>query len=214
MNRPFEPLAVDDYRDLVRRALAEDVGRGDITTAGTIDGSRRVHAVLLAKSRCVIAGLDVAVETFRQLDPSVEVTIHHRDGSLCEPGTTVAEIAGRADALLIGERTALNFMQRLSGIATLTRQFVDAAAGRIIGARYPQDDSADARAREVRRAGGRWHQSPVRARRRHSHQGQPRAPRRRCGCRGAADARGEPESAGRSRGAEPVRGRCRARSRR
>ena len=87
---------------------------------------------MLAKSRCVIAGLDVAVETFRQLDPSIEVTIHHRDGSLCVPGTTVAEIKGRADALLIGERTALNFMQRLSGIATLTRQFVDAAADRII----------------------------------------------------------------------------------
>lgn len=132
MNHPLEPLAVDDYRDLVRRALAEDVGRGDITTAGTIDGRQQVHAIVLAKSRCVIAGLDVAVETFRQLDSSIVVTVHRRDGSLCEPGTTVAEIKGRADALLIGERTALNFMQRLSGIATLTRQFVDAAAGRII----------------------------------------------------------------------------------
>ena len=132
MTLSFEPLAVDDYRDLVRRALAEDVGHGDITTAGTIDGSRRVHGVVLAKCRCVIAGLDVAVETFRQLDRAIEVTIHHRDGSLSGPGTTVADISGRADALLIGERTALNFMQRLSGIATLTRQFVDAAAGRII----------------------------------------------------------------------------------
>ncbi len=131
MNPSLEPLAVDDYRDLVRRALAEDVGRGDITTAGTIDGSRSVHGVVLAKCHCVIAGLDVAVETFRQLDQAIEVTIHHRDGSLCAPGTTVAEITGRADALLIGERTALNFMQRLSGIATLTRQFVDAAANRI-----------------------------------------------------------------------------------
>jgi nicotinate-nucleotide pyrophosphorylase (carboxylating) len=132
VNRPFEPLAVDDYRDLVRRALAEDIGRGDVTTAGTIDGSRRVHGVVLAKCRCVIAGLDVAMETFRQLDPSIEVTVHHRDGSLCVPGTTVAEINGRADALLIGERTALNFMQHLSGIATLTRQFVEVAAERII----------------------------------------------------------------------------------
>ena len=131
MNRPLEPLAVDDYRDLVRRALAEDVGRGDITTAGTIENAPRARAVLLAKSPCVIAGLDVAIETFRQLDPSIEISIHHRDGSRCAPGTTVAEIEGRADALLIGERTALNFMQRLSGIATLTRQFVDVAAGRI-----------------------------------------------------------------------------------
>lgn len=132
MNPSLEPLAADDYRDLVRRALAEDVGRGDITTTGTIDGSRRVHGVLLAKCRCVIAGLDVAVEAFRQLDAAIEITIHHHDGSLCVPGTAVAEITGRADALLIGERTALNFMQRLSGIATLTRQFVDAAADRIV----------------------------------------------------------------------------------
>jgi nicotinate-nucleotide pyrophosphorylase (carboxylating) len=132
VNNGFEPLAVDDYRDLVRQALAEDVGRGDITTTGTIDGSRRVRAIVLAKSRCVIAGLDVALEAFRQLDPSLGVIIHHRDGSLCSPGTVVAEINGRADALLIGERTALNFMQRLSGIATLTRQFVEAAAGRIV----------------------------------------------------------------------------------
>ncbi|HEU4692282.1 MAG TPA: carboxylating nicotinate-nucleotide diphosphorylase, partial [Vicinamibacterales bacterium] len=132
VNHAFQPLAVDDYRDLVRRALAEDVGRGDITTTGTIDGSQRVRAIFLAKSRCVIAGLDVALEAFRQLDPSIEVTTHYRDGSLCAPGTIVAEINGRADALLIGERTALNFMQRLSGIATLTRQFVDAAGGRIV----------------------------------------------------------------------------------
>ena len=131
MNRPLEPLAADDYRDLVRRALAEDVGRGDITTAGTVDPETRVRAIVLAKSQCVIAGLDVAIEAFRQLDLSVGVKIHHPDGTLCSPGTTVAEISGRADALLIGERTALNFIQRLSGIATLTRQFVDAAAGRI-----------------------------------------------------------------------------------
>jgi nicotinate-nucleotide pyrophosphorylase (carboxylating) len=87
---------------------------------------------VLAKSRCVIAGLDIAVEAFRQLDPALDVSVHHPDGFLCEPGTTVAEISGRANALLIAERTALNFMQRLSGIATLTRQFVDASGGRII----------------------------------------------------------------------------------
>jgi nicotinate-nucleotide pyrophosphorylase (carboxylating) len=131
VNRQFEPLAVDDYRDLVRRALAEDVGGGDITTAGAIEGNRHARAVLLAKSRCVVAGLDVAFEAFRQLDPAIQATVRRPDGSLCEPGTTVAEISGRTDALLIAERTALNFLQRLSGIATLTRQFVDASAGRI-----------------------------------------------------------------------------------
>jgi len=127
----LEPLAADDYRDLVRRALAEDVGRGDITTAGTVDPAKRVRAIVLAKSECVVAGLDVAIEAFRQLDSSISITVHHADGTRCAPSTVVAEISGRADALLIGERTALNFIQRLSGIATLTRKFVDAAAGRI-----------------------------------------------------------------------------------
>jgi nicotinate-nucleotide pyrophosphorylase (carboxylating) len=131
VNRALAPLVADDYRDLVRRTLAEDVGRGDITTAATVDPAARVRAIVLAKSPCVIAGLDIAIEAFRQLDASVEVTIHHGDGTLCSPGTIVAEMRGRADALLIAERTALNFMQRLSGIATLTRKFVDAAAGRI-----------------------------------------------------------------------------------
>jgi nicotinate-nucleotide pyrophosphorylase (carboxylating) len=69
---------------------------------------------------------------FRQCDPGAEITTHRPDGSLCLPGTTVAEIGGRAAGLLTAERTALNILQRLSGIATLTRQFVDAAAGRIV----------------------------------------------------------------------------------
>ncbi|HET9360248.1 MAG TPA: carboxylating nicotinate-nucleotide diphosphorylase, partial [Vicinamibacterales bacterium] len=132
MSVPLEPLAADAYRDLVRRALSEDVGSGDITTAGTVDGDRRARAVILAKSRCVVAGIDVASEAFRQCDPRADITTHHQDGSLCLPGTTVAEIEGRAAGLLTAERTALNILQRLSGIATLTRQFVDAAAGRIV----------------------------------------------------------------------------------
>jgi nicotinate-nucleotide pyrophosphorylase (carboxylating) len=128
---PFEPLDAGSYRELVRRALAEDFGWGDVTTEAVIDRDRRARAVILAKSRCVIAGLDVASEAFRQLDPGVAVVVHRRDGEWCEPGTEVAEYRGHAAGLLTAERTALNFMQRLTGIATLTRQFVDAAAGRI-----------------------------------------------------------------------------------
>ena len=120
------------YRELVRRALAEDMGWGDVTTEGIIDEDQRGLGRLLAKQRCVIAGLDIAEEAFQQLDPGAVMTRHHQDGDLCEPGTLVAEVTGRARALLIAERTALNFMQRLSGIATLTRAYVDAAAGRII----------------------------------------------------------------------------------
>ena len=128
---PFEPLDAGAYRELVRRALAEDFGWGDVTTEAVIDPDQKARAIILAKSRCVIAGLDVASEAFRQLDPGVAVTVHHADGELCEPGTVVAEYRGHSGALLTAERTALNFMQRLSGIATLTRRFVDAAAGKI-----------------------------------------------------------------------------------
>jgi nicotinate-nucleotide pyrophosphorylase (carboxylating) len=128
--RPFEPLAPESYRDLVRRALAEDIGSGDITTSATVDGAPQARGVLLAKSRCVIAGLDVAAEAFRQLDPDAVIRIHHPDGTRCERGTEIAEVHGRVAALLTAERTALNFLQRLTGIATLTRAFVDAVAGR------------------------------------------------------------------------------------
>lgn len=127
----LEPLDADSYRDLVRRALAEDIGSGDVTTQATVDETHQARAVLLAKSTCVIAGLEVAADAFRQLDAAVAIRIHHPDGRVCTPGTEIAEMCGRAAALLTAERTALNFMQRMSGIATLTRQFVEAAAGRI-----------------------------------------------------------------------------------
>ncbi|OFW05956.1 MAG: nicotinate-nucleotide diphosphorylase (carboxylating) [Acidobacteria bacterium RIFCSPLOWO2_02_FULL_68_18] len=128
----LEPLEPGLYREIVRRALAEDFGWGDVTTEGVVDRDRKARGVLLAKSRCVIAGLEVASEAFRQMDPAVAVTAHRADGDWCEPMTVVAEYRGYAAAMLTAERTALNFVQRLSGIATLTRQFVEAAAGRIV----------------------------------------------------------------------------------
>jgi nicotinate-nucleotide pyrophosphorylase (carboxylating) len=128
---PFEPLEPGAYRELVRRALAEDFGWGDVTTETVIDRAQRAHGILQAKSPCTIAGLDIASEAFRQLDPGVTVQVHFPDTSRCERGAIVAEYRGLASALLTAERTALNFLQRLSGIATLTRQFVDAAGGRI-----------------------------------------------------------------------------------
>ena len=128
---PFEPLDPGMYRELVRRALAEDFGWGDVTTETIIDRDQKAHAVILAKSPCVLAGLDIASEAFRQLDPSVTVVTHVKDSDRSELGTVVAEYRGHAGPLLTAERTALNFLQRLCGIATLTRQFVDAAGGRI-----------------------------------------------------------------------------------
>ena len=129
---PFEPLDPGLYRDCVRRALAEDFGWGDITTEGVVAREQRARARIVAEAPCVIAGLDIASEAFRQLDPAVTVKTRWKDGDRVEAGTTLAEYQGSAAALLTAERTALNFMQRLSGIATLTRQFVDAAAGRIV----------------------------------------------------------------------------------
>ena len=128
---PFEPLDPGLYRELVRRALAEDFGWGDVTTETIIDRKQRARGVITAKSPCVLAGLDIAAEAFRQMDPAAQITVNRPDGTRCEPGTDVAEVRGLAAALLTAERTALNFLQRLSGIATLTRQFVDAAGGRI-----------------------------------------------------------------------------------
>lgn len=128
---PFEPLDPGVYRELVRRALAEDFGWGDVTTEAIVDRNQRGRAVLLAKSECVLAGLDVASEAFRQLDPAVSIDVRLSDGQLCAPGTEIAVFRGQAAALLMAERTALNFVQHLTGIATLTRKFVDAAAGKI-----------------------------------------------------------------------------------
>jgi nicotinate-nucleotide pyrophosphorylase (carboxylating) len=129
---PFEPLDPGMYRELVRRALAEDFGWGDVTTETIIDREQKARGVIIAKSNCVIAGIEIAADAFRQLDPAVLITIHYQDGQRCAAGSEVAEIRGHAAPLLTAERTALNFLQRLSGIATLTRQFVDAADGRII----------------------------------------------------------------------------------
>jgi nicotinate-nucleotide pyrophosphorylase (carboxylating) len=128
---PFGPLEPALYREIVRRALAEDLGWGDVTTEATVPADLRARAVLLAKCPCVLAGLDVAAEAFRQLDPRMSFMAMCPDGGACAAGQTIAEIKGFAGALLTAERTALNFLQRLSGIATLTRRFVEAAGGRL-----------------------------------------------------------------------------------
>lgn len=129
MTPPLTPLDKALYREVVRRALAEDMGWGDVTTEGTIEDAQRGRGRLLAKEPCVVAGLDVAEEAFLQLDPASVMVRHRQDGDACEPGTLVAEVTGRARALLTAERTALNVLQRLSGIATLTRRYVEAAGG-------------------------------------------------------------------------------------
>lgn len=120
------------YANLVRRALEEDLGSGDVTTMAIVDPARQARAELVAKSDCVLCGLDIAEEAFRQVDPRIIVMRLHEDGARLAPADVVARITGPAGPLLTAERTALNFLQHLSGVATLTRRFVDAAAGRII----------------------------------------------------------------------------------
>jgi len=127
----LEPLARDAYFDTVRRALNEDIRDGDVTTDATVPPAQRARGVFVVKNDCVIAGLDIAFEAFRQLDPDVGVTALRQDGDACRTGEEIGTVVGLARALLIGERTALNFLQRLSGIATRARLFVDASGGRI-----------------------------------------------------------------------------------
>jgi nicotinate-nucleotide pyrophosphorylase (carboxylating) len=125
------PLPPETYRDLVRQALAEDRGRGDATSAATIARGIRARGTIIAKSDLVVAGIDVGAETFRQVDPNAVFEVLWGDGSRVQKGEAVAHVRGDAHALLEAERTALNFLQRLCGIATLTAKYVDAAGKRI-----------------------------------------------------------------------------------
>jgi nicotinate-nucleotide pyrophosphorylase (carboxylating) len=114
----------------VAAALAEDLGaRGDVTTRAVVPTDRRGKATFVAREAMVVAGLDVAREVFRQLNPSVTFTAHVADGALAGAGTSVASAVGPARALLEGERTALNFLQRMSGIATAAHAAVEEIAG-------------------------------------------------------------------------------------
>ena len=120
-----------DYRDLVARALAEDLGSGDVTTRAIVPADVHATAVLLAKAHCVVAGLPVAEEVCLQVDPRIVWTSVCVDGDRREAGDVLATLAGPAASLLAAERTLLNLLQHLTGVATLTRAFVDAADGRI-----------------------------------------------------------------------------------
>jgi nicotinate-nucleotide pyrophosphorylase (carboxylating) len=123
----LSPLAIDQA---VCRALDEDLGRaGDITSIATIPETTQAHAVLIARQAGVIAGLPLAVATFQKLSPDLNIRAHVRDGANVVEGLPVLTISGRARAVLAGERTALNFVGRLSGIATLTSDYVRRAAG-------------------------------------------------------------------------------------
>jgi len=123
------PLTHDQLSSFVRSALEEDQAFNDITTIATVLSTRRARAALVARQAGCIAGVPLALVAFRLLDPKISMRVDAEDGTRVEKGGTVIYMTGHARALLSAERTALNFMQRLSGIATLTAKFVDTVKG-------------------------------------------------------------------------------------
>jgi len=126
MIQPPDPAII---REAASRALGEDRGPADITTLACIKFDTQVSARIFAKEACVLAGLPVAEQVFREQDATLFLTAKAVDGTSLQPGDTVLEIRGSAAAILTAERCALNFLQHLSGVATQTRRFVDAVAG-------------------------------------------------------------------------------------
>lgn len=122
-------LEPERVRAVVEAALQEDLGRGDRTTEFTVPADLRCEGILLAKQDLVVAGLEVARTVFSSLDGELHWAASVREGSRSSQGETLASVSGRARALLSAERVALNFLQRMSGVATLTRRFVEAVEG-------------------------------------------------------------------------------------
>ena len=118
-----------DVSDVIRLALAEDIGHGDITTSLLIPEEKESKAHVLAKGTFIVAGLPFLKEVFRIIDPSVSIQYFFHDGSQVKGGDVIAELAGKTHSLLSAERVSLNILQRLSGIATLTRQYVEKVKG-------------------------------------------------------------------------------------
>lgn len=115
--------------DLIGRALAEDIGHGDITTDNLVDKEQETTGIFTAKSPGILAGLQVCRDVFKYLDPYTEFTSFRQDGACIAPGENIAAVKGKTWVLLTGERVSLNFLQRLSGIATRTRKMADMIQG-------------------------------------------------------------------------------------
>ena len=114
---------------IIEAALQEDLPQGDITSESIIPDDSRSRAIILAKEDGILAGMDVASRVFEKIDPDVEFKKEKNDGQKFSKGETLAELEGSSISILKGERTALNFLQRMSGIATTTGRFVEALKG-------------------------------------------------------------------------------------
>lgn len=149
-----------DLLAAIRRALAEDIGPGDVTTNSIIPPEARMRGQIIAKQDGVIAGLDVAQAVYLEVDPQVDFRPQVEEGTRVTRGQVLALVSGRTRSLLTAERTALNFLGRMSGIATLTRAFVDAVAGTqavILDTRKTAPGLRAADKLAVRRGGGQNH---------------------------------------------------------
>jgi nicotinate-nucleotide pyrophosphorylase (carboxylating) len=147
-------------REEVRRFLREDVGSGDITTAWCLPAGARASGAIVAREACVVAGLPIARAVFEELDASVAAEAIVGEGCAVAAGTRVMRLAGPAAPILSGERLALNLLQRLSGVATVTRRFVEAVAGTGVSVSDTRKTTPGLRLFEkyaVRVAGGRNH---------------------------------------------------------
>jgi nicotinate-nucleotide pyrophosphorylase (carboxylating) len=152
---------MDDYlKDLIEKALAEDIGPGDVTSEATIRKEARSVAVLLAKQDLVLAGLDAARAVFHHLDTDIQFTTSAKDGDRINAGAEFARLTGNTRALLAGERVALNLLQHLSGIATLTARYVERVKGlkaEVLDTRKTLPGLRELEKYAVRMGGGRNH---------------------------------------------------------
>lgn len=149
-----------DISSFIAEALREDIGPGDITTEALIQKGLKGRAEIIAKEWLILAGIDAAREVFKQVDPDTSFTAGHADGSELLPDTVIATISGELASLLTAERLALNLMQRLSGVATLTREYVNMINDTIAGIVDTRKTTPGLRALEkyaVRVGGGKNH---------------------------------------------------------
>ncbi|MEO5333012.1 MAG: carboxylating nicotinate-nucleotide diphosphorylase [Magnetococcus sp. YQC-5] len=151
---------IPPWSDIVRNALAQDLGRGDLTTNILVPAGQKAVATLIARQDLVVCGLPVVAEVFRQLDERIRMMPEKPDGGGVCAGNTICTISGPARGILTGERVALNFFQNLSGVATMTRRFVEKVAGtqaRIVDTRKTTPGLGQLQKYAVRIGGGHNH---------------------------------------------------------
>jgi nicotinate-nucleotide pyrophosphorylase (carboxylating) len=160
----LQPLDPSTYRELLRAFLKEDLGTGDVTTNNIVSATQRARGELVVKAPLVLAGMEIFVEVFRLLDSATEARITRHDGEELAPGELPAQVKASARALLAGERVALNLLQRLSGVATLTRSFVRTIEGtgvRILDTRKTTPGLRALEKYAVRAGGGHNHRNDL-----------------------------------------------------